>query len=162
MTVLKTTKRLAAALLVASIAAACGGSTPAGSSGASPGASTAEVKVAISGSQTETITKAGGCGPDVGDAASWNAIFQTDSGKWMLDITIEKSLKAGTYSTGFHDDGKASIMFFEGSGGATYTSGGEGSVTVDADQKGGSIATTLTNAVDGKTVDLAGHWICES
>ncbi len=123
---------------------------------------TSSTVVTLSGGVTGTINEPGGCGEGISDAASWEGLFQTVDGAWTLDITLEGTMAPGTYETGWHDAGKASVWIFQGGGGASYEgAAGSGTVTLDADSQTGSIDVTLTNAADGSTTDVSGGWICE-
>jgi hypothetical protein len=154
--------RVAALGLLTLIAAACGGASPAGSGGAIGSVATSSKVVTLSGGATGTISRPGGCGDSMGDAASWEGSFQTDDGAWTLDITLEGTKAPGTYEAGWHDAGKASVWIYQGSGGATYEAAtGSGTVTLDADSQGGTVDVQLTNATDGSTADVSGAWACE-
>jgi hypothetical protein len=153
---------LTSILLVTIIASACGGSTPAGTSGAVGSVATSSKVVTLSGGVSGTISQPGGCGEAISDSASWEGMFQTDDGSWMLDITLEGTKTPGTYEAGWHDAGKASVWIYQGGGGATYEAApGSGTVTLDADSQGGSLDVQLTNAADGSTTDVSGGWTCE-
>ena len=155
-------------LLVASLAAACGGSAATAGSGASgsPAATSAgssSSTIEVSGEAKGTISKPGGCGKAISDEASWEVTFQTDDGGWMLDATIEGTREPGTYQTGFHTPGAVSILLFQGGGGTSFDSAtGSGSITVDDGGDSGSIDVTVTDRETGKTAKAVGGWTCES
>ena len=150
------------------MSAACGGGAATAGSGASgsPAAidtATSSGTIEISGAATGTISEPGGCGPAISDDKSWNVIFQTDDGGWMLDATIEGTLEPGTYQTGFHTPGAVSILLYQGGGGTSFDSAtGSGSITVDGGGDSGSIDVTVTDRETGKTAKAVGGWTCET
>lgn len=161
-------RRALGLFLVASLAAACGGTAATAGSGASGSAAATSAgnsssTIEITGAATGTISAPGSCGPAISDDKSLNVIFQTDDGGWMLDATIEGTLEPGTYQTGFHAPGAASILLFQGSGGTSFDSAtGSGSITVDGGGDSGSIDVTVTDRETGKTAMAVGGWTCES
>ena len=153
--------------LVASLATACAGSASTAGSGASGSAVATDVSssatIAISGAASGEISAAGSCGPAISDDQSWNVIFQTDDGDWMLDATIEGTLEPGTYQTGFHTPGAVSILLYQGGGGTSFDSAtGSGSITVDGGGDSGSIDVNVTDRESGKTAKAVGGWTCET
>jgi hypothetical protein len=154
----------AALLAIATLLAACSGGGSAATSG-SPGptdASTASA-ITLSGGATGTISQPGGCGKASGDATSWEVTLETDKPGWMLDATIEGTLKPGTYQVGFHTDGAATVLLYKGGGGTSFdSSAGSGSVTVDGGSESGSLDVTVTDPKTGTTARAVGGWTCEN
>ena len=146
---------LASALILTTGLAACGGATPVGGDG---GATTS---VAVSGAQTVTFDAVGGCGKALGDEASWGGMFTSPDSAWLLDISIEDTFDAGTYTTADHQTGQATVFLTDGAGTTYDALVDAGEVIVDAGARSGSIAATLT-AADGSTVVVDGPWVCEA
>jgi hypothetical protein len=162
-------RRVAGILLIASLAIACGGGgggasgSPAAGASAATSAGNSSSTIEISGAATGTISQPGGCGKAVSDETSWEVSFQTDDGGWMLDATIEGTLKPGTYQTGFHTPGAVSVLLYQGGGGTSFDSAtGSGSITVDGGGDSGSIDVTVTDRESGKTAKAVGGWTCET
>ena len=119
--------------------------------------------IEISGAATGKISKPGGCGKAISDDKSWEVTFATDKPGWMLDATIEGTLEPGTYPTGFHTDGAATVLLYQGSGGTSFDSStGSGTITVDDGGDSGSIDVTVADATTGKTAHAVGGWTCEN
>jgi hypothetical protein len=162
----RTVRRAAGFLLSASLVVACGGAATA----SGPPAVTAQTggggsssTIEISGGATGKISKPGGCGKAIGDDKSWEVTFATDKPGWTPDVTIEGTLEPGTYSTGFHTDGAATVLLYQGSGGTAFDSStGSGTITVDDAGDSGSIDVTVADATTGKTAHAVGGWTCEN
>ncbi len=158
-------RQAAAPLAIATLLAACSGGGGGAATSGSPGptdASTASA-ITLSGGATGTISQPGGCGKAAGDAKSWEITLETDKPGWMLDATIEGTLKPGTYQVGFHTDGAATVLLYKGGGGTSFDSStGSGSVTVDGGSESGSLDVTVTDPTTGTTARAVGGWTCEN
>ncbi len=155
--------RAAALVTLASLIFACGGTGSSATGPAGPTDAASSDSIAISGGATGKISKPGGCGKAISDEKSWEVTFATDKPGWMLDAVIEGTLEPGTYQTGFHADGAATILLYEGSGGTSFdSSAGSGSITVDGGGDSGSIDVTVTDSTTGTTARAVGGWTCEN
>jgi hypothetical protein len=158
-------RRAAGLLLGAATLVACsgGGGTTAAPGSPAPTDPSTSSAITLSGGATGTISQPGGCGKAISDDKGWEVTLQTDKPGWMLDATIEGTQKPGTYQVGFHTDGAATVLLYEGNGGTSFdSSAGSGSITVDGGADSGSIDVTVTDPKTGTTARAVGGWTCDN
>jgi hypothetical protein len=144
------------ALSLMLVLTACGGAASPSTSG-----SPAATAIGVTGAQTAAFAETGGCGKALGDDQSWGGSFTSPDSSWLLDLTIEGTFDAGTYTTADHTTGLATVFMTDGAGTTYDALVGDGTIAVDDGARSGSIDATLT-AADGSTVVVAGPWQCES
>jgi hypothetical protein len=139
--------------------------TPGTTPGSAPRA--AGTLISVSGSLSGLVTAISGvsCTREPGGSFSWRLTGTVDGGPLTITFNTNAYRGSGVYrTTGVTDTGGGYMNLEHGEGGNRATVGSNGATngtfTIEAGERSGQIATTLTDTAAGLEVRVTGPWRC--